>query len=210
MSLPKTSTKSVTRSRVASSNLLQYATESRIDGHFNDLTIVVGDERIAANQLVLSCHSVFFEKKLKSKTKKNINKDNEQKVEIKGFDSTAVKCLIDYIYTGSIDIDDKNVMKLLAAANYMQLLEARNFCFEFLLSNIGIDNWFDTFHAISLYRGNELKTEVYRCISAHFDEVAQTDDFKLLCHDDLKELIPQMDKSRAKKASICQGIMNWI
>ena len=189
-----------------SSNLLQYAAESRTDGHFNDVTIVADTERIAANRLVLSCHSEFFQNMFKC----NMKEKHENNVEINGFDGKAVKCLIDYIYIGSIDIDEKNVMKLLAAADYMQLLETRHFCFEFLLANIAIDNWLVILDTISLCRRDDLKIEVYRYISTHFYKIAQTDDFKELGHIDLKQYIWCLDRSNIKESLIIQGIMNLL
>ena len=206
MSNSKPPSKQVTRHRVTSLNLLQYAAESRIEGHFNDVTIVADTEHIAANRLVLSCHSEFFQKMFKC----NMKEKYEHSVEIKGYDGKAVKSLVNYVYTGSIDIDEENVMKLLAAADYMLLQDARHFCFEFLLSNIAIDNWFVLLNTISLYKEDEFKIEVYRYISTHFDEIAQTDDIQMVSHDDLKECISRLDISKVTQVSIFQVIMNWM
>ena len=197
---------SVTRHRDVTPNLLQYANQSRIEGHFNDVTINVGYQRIPANRMVLSCHSVFFEKMFKC----NMKEKYEHNVEIERVDGNSVENLIDYIYVGSIDINEDNVMELLEAADYLQMEEAKGFCFEFLESTIKPDNWLDILKAVATYRGDKIKDQVYHYISTHFDDITQTDDFKALSCDELKDCITNLDRNKMIETSVYQGIMIWI
>ena len=136
----------------------------------------------------------------------------DHNVEIERVNGNLVKNLIDYIYVGSIYINEDNVMELLEAADYLQMEEAKSFCWEFLKSNfeIAIDNWLDMLKIAILYRGNEIKDQVYRYISTHFDDITQTDDFKALSCDELKDCITNLDRSNVKETSVYQGIMTWI
>ena len=61
MSLLNLAKASVTRQRIASPNVLQYANEKRNQGTFNDVIIEADTETIAANRMILSCYSRFFE-----------------------------------------------------------------------------------------------------------------------------------------------------
>ena len=208
MYLSSQSPTSVTRHRVLNPNLLQYAIASRIEGHFNDVTVNVGNQSIPANRMVLSCHSVFFEKMFKC----NMKEKHDHDVKIQRLNGPSVKNLIDYIYIGSIDIDENNVMKLLEAADYLQMEEVKGFCLEFLKSNynIAVDNWLDMLKILILYRADEIKDKVHHYISTHFDEVAQTDDFKALSCDELKDCIVNLDRNKMVEPSVYQGIIIWI
>ena len=199
---------SVTRHRVVTPNLLQYANQSRIEGHFNDVTIIVGNQSIPANRMVLSCHSVFFEKMFKC----NMKEKYEHNVEIERVNGNTVKNLVDYIYVGSIDINEDNVMELLEAADYLQMKQVKSFCWEFLKSNFEIarDNWLDMLKIVILYRGDEIKDQVYHYISTRFNDITQTDDFKALSCDDLKHCIPNLDRNKMIETLVYQGIMIWI
>ena len=199
---------SVTRHRFATTNLLQYANQSRIEGHFNNVTINVGNQSIPANRMVLSCHSVFFEKMFKC----NMKEKYEHNVEIERVNGNLVKNLIDYIYVGSIDINEDNVMELLEAADYLQMEQVKSFCWEFLKSNFNIsrDNWLDMLKIAILYRGNEIKNQVHHYISSHFDDITQTEDFKALSCDELKDCIANLDRNKVKETSVYQGVMIWI
>jgi len=55
------SDKTVTRQRATSPNVLEYANKKRNNGAFNNVIIETGTEAIAANRMILSCCSLFFE-----------------------------------------------------------------------------------------------------------------------------------------------------
>ena len=202
----KSDAKLVTRKRIACPNLLQYANETRSEGHFNDVTIIAENICIPAQKMVLACHSTFFEKMFKCEMKEKY----ENKVEIPTLDGKAVKSLIDYIYNGNVDIDDENVLQLLAAADYLQLLDAKQFCFEYLEENIGSENWSEILKAVIMYRDNKIKDKVYLFITEYFDEIIATDQFIAFSQDDLKDLVSNLDRSKVKETSIYEGIMKWI
>ena len=205
MSLPKCY-KPVTYKRAASSDLLKYANDTRSEGHFNDVTITIENECIPANKMVLSCHSVFFEKMFKCEMKEKY----ENKVEIESVDGKAVKSLIDYMYNGNIDIDDRNVFELLAAADYLQLMGVKQYCFQYLQSNVTINNWLYTLKAVNLFAGDKIKHQIYLYISTHFNEIVQTDDFNMLSNDDLKKLISYFKRTDVLATSLSRGIVTWV
>ena len=198
--------KSVTRHRLTTINLLDYAGLNRNDDVFNDVTIKAGDESIPGHRLVLSCFSSVFEKMFKVEMREKYEHD----VEIDGFDGKAIRSLIDYIYNGSIDISNENVVKLLQGADYLQLQEVKEFCFEFLASIIASDNCIALLKMGQLYQDDKFTHQVYRYMSDYFNEVAESDDFKNLSHDDVKELISNVNRSSLQECSVYEGIMNWI
>ena len=203
--------KPVTCKREASIDLLKYANDTRSEGHFNDVTITIENECIPANKMVLSCHSVFFEKMFKCEMKEK----HENKVKIESVDGKAVKSLVEYMYNGSIDIDDRNVFEMLAAADYLQLMDVKQFCLQYLQSKVTIDNWLDdnwlaTLQALTLFSSEASKHEIYQYMSKHFNEIVQTHDFSYLSHDDLKNMILYCYQTDVQATSLCQSIVNWI
>ena len=135
---------------------------------------------------------------------------HENKVEIESVDGKAVISLIEYMYNGSIDIDNQNVFELLAAADYFQLMDVKQYCFQYVQSKVTIDNWLYTLKAVNLYVGDESKDQIYQHISAHFNEIVQTDDINMLSHFNLRSLIESCDRTIALETTLCQIIVNWI
>jgi len=70
-----------------------------------------------------SCFSCVFEKMFKVKMKERY----EETVEMKEVDEKSMKILLDCMYTGHIDINYGNVVDILAAANYLQLKDVKQF-----------------------------------------------------------------------------------
>ena len=187
-------------------DLLEYADIYRNENIFNDVSIIVENECIPANKMVLSCFSDFFKEKFLCGAKEKY----KNKIIFESLDGKAVKNLIDYMYTGSIDIDDENVMKLLAAADYLQLDDVQTYCFEYLSSNITTDNWLDILKTAIKYKRDRAKRHTYRYITIQFSEIARTDNFKALSKDNLKDLLSHLIRCLMLESSIYEGIMNWI
>ena len=205
MSLTRPAATPATYQRVTNDILLRYANETRDEGYFNDVSIIVENECIQANKMVLSCHSLFFEKMFRCEMKEKY----EKQVNIQNVDGKAATILIDYMYTGSINIDDENVIKLLAAADYLQMQDVKLFCFQYLESNITTEKWFVILKAVTMYRGDELIDGVYEYVSKNFSEVAQTNDFKTLVNEDLKYLLFNLSRNEISETALYYGFMHW-
>ena len=206
MSLLNSVEKSWTRQRVTSPNVLQYASETRNKGTFNDITIEAGIETIAANRMILSCCSRFFEGMFDLEMKEKYQHDP---VQINGFDGKAVKALIDFMYSGEVTIKNENVMDLLAASDYLQVDEVKQFCFEFLESILSSDNWFAIRSAADLYQNKHLQNQAGDFISKNLDAVIETDEFKSLDKDDVRSCIEKLNRNHATEISIFNGLVSW-
>ena len=194
---------SVVRHRVTTANLLEYASKNRNDGFFNDLTIFAEDEIIPANRLVLSCCSKYFEGMFKTILR------NENIIEFEAVDGATMKALIDFIYTGSITINEQNVMNLLSGAEYLKFDEVKTFCFEFLRLNFRPDHSTNILKIANLSNNENFKNEIKEYISTNFEKVVETDEFKALSKDDLIFFISELDHFLAKETSIYQAITLW-
>ena len=193
---------SVTRRRVTHANLLEYASKNRNDGFFNDVTIFAGNEMIPANRLVLSCHSKYFEGMLRL--------THENLFEIETVDGATMKALIDFIYTGSITIDDQNVENLQKGAECFKINEVKQFCDKFMLEKSKLYDSLALFKTASLNKEVEMKDEVRDYISTHLDELSQTDEFKSLSKVEIIFFISNLEQSRVRKTSIYQAVITWV
>ena len=197
---------SIVRQRVLRKSLLEYAKINRNEGSFNDVTITAGNESIPANRLILSCYSVYFEKMFKS----NMRERYENVIKIEAIEGQSLKTLVDYIYSGSIDINNENVMSLLSGADYLQLDDVKQFCFDILQTTITPNTAFSILEAASLYKNDDLKNHAQRYISTNLNEVAQTDAFKSFLKAQIIEFISNLDHNKAKSTSVYQAIITWI
>jgi kelch-like protein 2/3 len=62
------------------------------------------------------------------------------KIVMEEFSSHSLSILIDYMYTGIIEITEDNVQSLLDASNRLQLINVKDSCCEFLAAQLDITN----------------------------------------------------------------------
>ena len=207
MSLSQINKERVTRYRNENEPiLLEYANNKRVAGLFNDVTVQAGSESIPANKMVLSCYCKFFETMFLSEFKEQY----QDRVEVNQFDGKAVKAIVQYIYTGCIDIDSDNVMNLLAAADFLQMEDVKRFCFDFFESALTVDNCIDIIQASSLYRNPSRLKETYRLISNNFDLIVQGKKFENLSQSNLISLFQNLNPQTVQESLIYSAIIKWV
>jgi len=196
--------KSLTRKRAETPNLLEYASSTRSGGTFNDFTVKAENQDISVHWLVLASCSKFFANMFKTNMK-----EKYQFIEIQGFSGNVIKNIIEFIYSGSIVIDNENVFDVLGAADFLQLDEVKKFCFEFLGSCLAADNFFAILSVTKLYFDEALSKKIYQFIRDSLEGITQSDDFKSLEKDDLISCLTTINRNIISEASLHHAIVTW-
>ena len=191
---------------IRQAKLLEFANSNRNAGNFNDVIIQAGAESIPANRMVLACYSEYFKTMFLSQLKEKY----QNTVEIKELDGQFIKSVIEYIYTGKIDINANNVMALLGTADFLQVDEVKKMCFDYLETSLTVDNCIDTVKASVLYNNPSPHSRIYQFISENFDETVKTENFKNLSKQDLIQLMENLDRNKVLESSVYTAIINWV
>ena len=197
--------RNITRHR-KEGHLQEYAEQSRRANQFNDVSIKVGKYSFPAHRLVLACYSKFFERLFLTP----MNEQSDGIVKLKKLDGEAVQLLIDYMYVGSITIDQNNVFSLLATANFLQMDDACQFCFDFLEVIISTENWSKILIALHSYRNDYLLKQLRQFISANFAYISISENFKQLKIEDLISIVKKLNRNEVKETSIYEAMSGWI
>ena len=185
--------------------LLKYANENRLLGFFNDVIIKVQNKTFAANRMVLSCYSKFFEKTFQVEMKEKY----ENSVTIHNISTKSMQTIIDFIYTGKIAIDNENVMDLLSAADYLLMNEVKQYCFEFLASVLNIENCFEVLSKAHLYNNYSLECNVYAYISDNFANLIEANILNDLPVKDVISCLKNINRKKISELLVYQTIINW-
>ena len=196
---------SVTRNR-NEGHLQEYAEQSRKAERFNDVCIMAGNNSFPAHRLVLACYSKFFERLFQTPMKEQY----KGIVNLDELDGEAVRLLLEYMYVGSITISQNNVFNLLVTANFLQIDEVCQYCFDFLKIIISIKNWFTILSTLHLYENNSVLKQLYQSISENFNNIAKSEHFKELEIQDLTSIVLNLNRKILKETSIYDAITSWI
>ena len=129
-----------------SGTLLTKCVQFRDEEQFIDVRLKVAKETFPAHRNVLAAYSDYFYVMFADGMKES----NQEVIELKdeSLSPHVFKIVIDYIYSGDLQINKENVFEVLAAADYLQVRNVLQQCCDFLLTEIIQSARFD----IQLYR----------------------------------------------------------
>lgn len=137
------------------------------NGEFSDVTIMTKDDKGEPHQFtahcnILSSRSPVFEKMLKIDMKEKA----ERKIIIKEFDTSIVQEVLNYIYSGTINVQIilQKLEDMLIAADYYDLDQMKQMIGEVMKKNIRDDNVFQYLLLADHYSISRLKKKTIRHI----------------------------------------------
>ncbi|XP_078485850.1 ectoderm-neural cortex protein 1-like isoform X1 [Ciona intestinalis] len=188
-----------------SSDLLQFANESRQDGCFNDIIIRVGEKNIPANKMVLSCYSKYFNTMFNTEMKEKY----KDAVEVHGVDAESVEKLVDFMYTGKININTNNVCDLLAVSDFLQMPSVRKLCIEYLLTTVSPQNCFTIQALADRFTISQLTEKFNNFVVENYQEVFSGDQFKKLSKNYVIKLL-QSTHDKVSSDLVYTAVINWV
>ena len=135
----------------------------RRQDHLCDLTLVTKDEKeFKAHRNVLSAASPFFFKLLQSDMKEN----REGIVQFEDISGAVMEDVLEFIYTGSVEVTQENSEDLIAAANYLLIPGLKKLSGQFLERQMSKSNCISTFYFAEIYQCDELITNTRKFVHA--------------------------------------------
>ncbi|KAK5971440.1 BTB/POZ domain protein, partial [Trichostrongylus colubriformis] len=101
--------------------LLAQLGKFRNDSRLCDVTLVVKGTRINAHRLVLAASSKYFETMFTS----GMVESREHDIKMNGIEARTLDALVNFCYSGEVNIDDNNVQDILAGACLLQLSDVK-------------------------------------------------------------------------------------
>lgn len=136
-----------------------------------DVTLIAGSngKRVLAHRLVLSAASEYFSAMFTG----NLRESGESEVTLTDVNGDVLQGLVNYCYTGTIEIREDNVETLLATACLMQLHEVVKACSRFLAHQLHPSNCLGIAMFAEHQACSSLLEEANAYTSQHFMQVIQ-------------------------------------
>ena len=167
-------------------NLLKGLLTMYKDGRYSDVTLKISeDRRLSVHRVVLASFSPYFG----ALFGKNWADGEKKEIEVLGFDENAVSDLIEFAYSGKIDISKDNVQTLLEASNYLQVEFVKKSCGDFLKGAINDKTCPSIWQLADLFALEELMKEAKKHFLLHFTKVTRMEEFLSLPIGFLKEVL---------------------
>ncbi|CAK8683103.1 unnamed protein product [Clavelina lepadiformis] len=190
--------------RYQGKRLQNHISRKQLNGNFNDVIIKVEDESFLANRMVLSTFSEYFEIMFDIEMKEK----QKNEVEIHNVTANTMKLIIEFIYTGQIEINKNNVCELHSASNMMQVNAVTKCCLRFLAKAISPTTCLTISYLADFYGYEHLEDQAIDFIEKNIDGIIVTKHFRNLSKDDILPLFKKT-KSRISEIALYKAIVNW-
>ncbi|XP_067582069.1 actin-binding protein IPP isoform X2 [Pseudorca crassidens] len=186
--------------------ILAQINKMRNGQHFCDVQLQVGKETFKVHRLVLAASSPYFAALFAGGMKES----SKDVVQILGIEAGIFQILLDFIYTGIVNIGVNNVQELIVAADMLQLTEVVNLCCEFLKGQIDPLNCIGIFQFSEQIACHDLLEFTENYIHVHFLEVHSGEEFLALTKDQLIRILRSEELSIEDEYQVFLAAMQWI
>lgn len=114
-------------------------------------------------------------------------------VELKSINHTIMEILLDYVYTGQVQVSMDNVQDLLPAASLVQMEGVKMTCSNFLLTEIDASNVLGIRRFAELHNCTKLELYAHDFAAHNFEVVMELEEFVCLTYDEILNLIVRED-----------------
>jgi len=188
--------------------LMKRLNMQREEDYLCDITLVAKDgKEFKAHRNVLSAASPFFAKLLQSDMK-------EKKEGVARFEEISAPILegvLEFVYTGSVEInDEQNAKDLIIAADYLLLECLKAFSVRFLEQRLTNSNCISTFYFAEKYKCAELVSNSREFVHDNFASVAGLDEFLNLEAKEVESWLSSDEICVAAEEDVFKIIQKWV
>eukprot|EP00117_Sycon_ciliatum_P006045 scpid74631/ scgid9747/ Kelch-like protein 8 len=155
---------------------LRHLHEMYFTGSLCDVEIQVASRRVPCHRVVLAASSPYFRAMFTSK----MQESTAPAVELHDVCDQCVKALIDFAYTGLIQITRSNVEDLMYASSMLQVQPVLEGCGGFLRRILDTSNCAVFLSLADSYGSDVLRRAAEQHFLEHFEDVSKTEDFMKL------------------------------
>ncbi|KAL9959704.1 hypothetical protein ACROYT_G033050, partial [Oculina patagonica] len=182
----------------------------RRNEHFCDAILEVGsgDEQacLKAHRIVLCAASPFFYKAFNSDMKEK----KEGVVRLKETSKAVMEKVLDYLYTGHVEITKENAYELYVQADFLLIPSLKALSSKFLLQTLDISNCIMAAYFALKYRCEDLWNGACDVIFANFVAVAGTEDFLNLSVEETETWFRDDEINVKEEEEVFRVIVNWM
>ena len=172
-----------------------------------DITLVSKDNiEFKAHRNVLSAVSPYFDKLLQS----NMKEIREGIVRFEEISGSVLEDVLEFIYTGTVDVTQENAEELIAAGNYLIIPGLKTASGRFLERKMSHINCISTFYLAEKYECDELITNSRLFIHDNIVTVAKLDEFLQLEAKEIEKWISSDEITVKEEADVFKIILDWV
>lgn len=173
---------------------------------FCDVVIKVEDTEIRAHKVILASCSKYFRAMFTT----DLKEGSENVVELKDVSEDAVQKVINFMYTGRIQIITESVQELLHVADLFDLQEVREACTDTLIRNLSPENCISMTNLAEAHSLKALGKASMKYAHQNVETVLQSQEFLKTPITQVKQLLSSDELNINSELTVFDGVLRWI
>lgn len=180
--------------------------EFRRQGILCDTKLVVEGQEFPAHKNILAASSAYFLGLFTSDMKEK----QQNKVKLEGFKSFVMNDLLNYIYTGEVEITEENVKELVFAGDYLLIDSLKNKGSYFLEETLSPSNCLSVRAFSEKFDCEKLMDKSESFILDNFVAVSKSEEFLHLRVSEIEKLISLDDVIIETEEQVYEAVISWV
>ncbi|KAL5262132.1 hypothetical protein ACHWQZ_G007733 [Mnemiopsis leidyi] len=173
---------------------------------FTDVVVKIGETEIKAHKCILSACSKYFRAMFTT----DLKEGQTDVVELKDMTEDSVTKVINFMYTGRIQIVTDGVEDLLKVADMFDIQEVREACTDTLIRNLCPENCINMANLASAHNLQALSKAALRYAHENVETVLQSQEFLKSPINQVKALLSSDDLNVKSELTVFDGVLGWI
>ncbi|KAL0966284.1 hypothetical protein UPYG_G00293370 [Umbra pygmaea] len=186
--------------------ILAQMNKMRLQTDFCDVRLRLGGQVFSVHKLVLAASSPYFSALFSG----GMSEAAQEEVQILGVEAQVFEVLLEFIYTGVINVTVDNMQELMVAADMLQLSEVVSICGEFLKSHMDPTNCVGVYQFLEQIACMDMLEFTENYIHVHFLEVCVCAEFWGLSKDQLVRLLRSEELRIEDEYQVFTVAMDWV
>ncbi|RZF35453.1 hypothetical protein LSTR_LSTR013111 [Laodelphax striatellus] len=178
----------------------------RAKGLLLDVTLITEGQAFQAHRVVLASVSDYF----RAMFTDAMRESRLSEICVGGVPAAGMRLLLDYAYSSRLSLNLDNIQDVLAAASHIQVVAVVEACSNYLQTQLDLENCVDIATLSETYSLEGLRSVVYRFMSSHLVELAQSADFCRLSKMQLEHLLACDLPVNCSEADVLAVTLQWI
>ena len=187
-------------------NLYKRMEQFRRQGILCDTTLLVEGLEFPAHRNVLAASSAYFLGLFTSDMKER----RQCEVRLEGFKSSVMEALLNFIYTGEVEITQENVKELVFSGDYLLIDDLKRKGSVFLQGTLSPFNCLSIREFSEKYDCQELLYKSENFILQNFVAVSKSEEFLYLELSDIEKLISLDDLVIESEEQVYEAVLSWV
>ena len=197
---------SVPRTETFSLRQAKEFVQLRVDGAFTDFSLQSRNKVFKCHRVILaSCSPV-----LKAMMMSGMAEDSKQEMKVDNISPSILLSLLDYMYTGHVNIPNEDLLATVEACDYLEILELKEYCLSKSANFIAPTNVISWSKLAENMNIDELKIRCSEILSFSMSDVSKSAEFLELNLAEVSSCVAEAEELEAYSDDLLEATMDWV